>query len=328
MQYLSDHHPSYDEYGFRSSHILPLLEKYGIYLSSEDGKKESQSSPQDLCSEWKSNLAKRNRLSVFEAACALAGVDPFSDEETFERFGINEVVYERGRALLDEAIDDGLINTFEKTNGNYTKTFLNARDFAAWCDSIGIARPLPWRYERTVSTPTTVSTLAGRIVANAISGGQFSASGIHQGKFADLPPQHELTELRKKLAEANEKLLSLERRNYDLTTELLELEAQKGGSDEKAIAKLRAENEQLRAEALYSKPVLDNGLHFRYVTPLLKLIAEIQERYCGELFSQDDPDTWTKKEVIANWLKKEKGVSAVRAEQMAAIAVPYNKAPR
>lgn len=100
MQYHSD----YNKVGFRREIILSILEKHGIILS-QDSESSTTACPQRMgqAPAWKQKLALRNRLSIFEATCALAGVDPFTEEETVDNYGINVAAYEMNKVLLDEA---------------------------------------------------------------------------------------------------------------------------------------------------------------------------------------------------------------------------------
>lgn len=147
------YHSDYDVYGFRRSEILPILEKHGITFESETSAQLSTGlTAAAQVPEWKQVLARRKRLSVYEAVCSMAGVDPFTQADTVERFGVNEAAYDMNKALLDEAIDDGTIPCREKKEGNFTQYFIEADDFARWCDENDIPRPLPWELK---SVPVT-----------------------------------------------------------------------------------------------------------------------------------------------------------------------------
>ena len=151
---LLTYHSDYDIYGFRRDEILSILQKHGIDLDIEESGRAADLPPasaQDA--EWKQALARRRRLSVFEAVCAMGGIDPFTEAETVENYGVNGAVYDMNKALLDEAIDDGLIISFEKREGNHTKYFIEVESFSAWCDKRNIPRPLPWVFE--TATPST-----------------------------------------------------------------------------------------------------------------------------------------------------------------------------
>lgn len=149
------YHSDYDTYGFRKSEILPILAKHGLTLDLDQGTQASsheRGTELEQAPAWKLTLSLRTRLSVFEAVCALAGVDPFTEWETVERCGVNEAVYDMNKTLLDEVMDTGVIRTFEKTEGNETRYFVDAKDFAVWCDRLNIKRPLPWTFEKVQVT--------------------------------------------------------------------------------------------------------------------------------------------------------------------------------
>ncbi len=63
---------------------------------------------------------------------------------------------------------------------------------------------------------------------------------------------------------------------------------------------------------------------FRHMTPLLELVAEVQERYWGENWDRDDPDTTTKQSDIIEWVKSDprSSSSSKRAEMVAVVAKP------
>lgn len=186
------YHSDYDTYGFRKDEILPLLAKHGIAL--DIGHVEQRSSAQAISAQmpgWKLVLARRKRLSIFEAVCSLVGIDPFTEYETVERHGPNEAAYDMNKTLLDEAIDSGLIQSFERTEGNFTQSFIAVRDFAAWCDDLKLDWPLPWSFDKT-----TTST--------------------------DAELQREVTELRQQLAQATEKNKQLLSENNKLFVDSVE----------------------------------------------------------------------------------------------------------
>lgn len=60
------------------------------------------------------------------------------------------------------------------------------------------------------------------------------------------------------------------------------------------------------------------------MTPLLELVAEVQERYWGENWDRDDPDTTTKQSDIIEWVKSDprSSSSSKRAEMVAVVAKP------
>lgn len=157
------YHSDYNTYGFRLDAILPILEKHGIALDIGGSGLAFELSPTAApYPEWKQALARRRRLSVFEAVCAMGGVDPFTEAETVENYGVNGAVYDMNKALLDEAIDDDLITSIEKREGNHTQYFIEAEGFSAWCDKRNIPRPLPWVFE--TATPSTDPELRKALV--------------------------------------------------------------------------------------------------------------------------------------------------------------------
>lgn len=74
---------------------------------------------------------------------------------------------------------------------------------------------------------------------------------------------------------------------------------------------------------------------FRHMTPLLELVAEVQERYWGDNWDQSDPDTNTRQDDIVEWIKADprcgknnKGEpSEKRAEMVAIVAKPITRSP-
>lgn len=63
---------------------------------------------------------------------------------------------------------------------------------------------------------------------------------------------------------------------------------------------------------------------FRHMTPLLQLVAEVQERYWGDNWDCTDTDTNPKQSDIIDWLKSNprSGSSSKRAEMVAVVAKP------
>lgn len=63
---------------------------------------------------------------------------------------------------------------------------------------------------------------------------------------------------------------------------------------------------------------------FRHITPLLELVAEVQERYWGNNWDCTDADTNPKQSDIIEWVKSDprSGSSSKRAEMVAVVAKP------
>lgn len=64
--------------------------------------------------------------------------------------------------------------------------------------------------------------------------------------------------------------------------------------------------------------------NFRHITPLLELVAEVQERYWGDTWDSTDADTNPKQSDIIDWVKSNprSGSSSKRAEMVAVVAKP------
>ncbi|MFM4824093.1 hypothetical protein ACEUDJ_04270 [Aeromonas bivalvium] len=59
---------------------------------------------------------------------------------------------------------------------------------------------------------------------------------------------------------------------------------------------------------------------FRHMTPLLELVAEVQERYWGENWDRNDPDTTTKQDDIIEWVRRDPRCSSKKRAEIVAIA--------
>lgn len=59
---------------------------------------------------------------------------------------------------------------------------------------------------------------------------------------------------------------------------------------------------------------------FRHLTPLLELVAEVQERYWGDNWDRDDPDTNTKQNDIIDWVESDPRCSSKKRAEVVAIA--------
>ncbi|MNN86476.1 hypothetical protein D3C81_2039010 [compost metagenome] len=59
---------------------------------------------------------------------------------------------------------------------------------------------------------------------------------------------------------------------------------------------------------------------FRHMTPLLELVAEVQERYWGENWDRNDPDTTTKQDDIIEWVRRDPRCSSKKRAELVAIA--------
>lgn len=100
----------------------------------------------------------------------------------------------------------------------------------------------------------------------------------------------------------------------------------------KQIAELTERLQQAEKEIEILKA---RATHFRHMTPLLELVAEVQDRYWGENWDQSDPDTNTRQYDIVEWIKADprcgknnKGEpSEKRAEMVAIVAKPITRSP-
>ncbi|MBL0521105.1 hypothetical protein JD523_09330 [Aeromonas enteropelogenes] len=59
---------------------------------------------------------------------------------------------------------------------------------------------------------------------------------------------------------------------------------------------------------------------FRHITPLLELVAAVQERYWGDNWDRNDPDTTTKQDDIIEWIMSDPRCSSKKRAEVVAIA--------
>lgn len=277
------YHSDNDIYGFRKNEILPLLAKHGIVVDIDVAGEAVAESAQSAVEppEWKVSMARRRRLSVMEAACLLAGMNPYTDTNNLGYGSMDDVPYDMNKALLDEAIEDGLIQVFEKwMDSNHMQSFIEAEDFAEWCDRTGIPRPLPWNFEKIL--PAT-------------------DAGLRQL----------VEEQRQQLAQAAEEIERLQRVNENLTAD---------------IDHLREEIARLQANPSSGKTMLSNNLSFRYETVFLKLAAEVQDRYFGDNYDPNDPDTRPRKDHVVEWLKnRNSDLTKPDLQAIDRVAMPFKR---
>lgn len=69
-----------------------------------------------------------------------------------------------------------------------------------------------------------------------------------------------------------------------------------------------------------------SSLKFKYETPLLKLVAEVQERYLGQNFSLDERDSWPSQKSVVSWLRdRNTSLSDATARAVDRIAMPFDR---
>ncbi len=145
------YHSDFDSIGFRKEDILKTLGKHGLTIDFQQQEKcRSVSEPLTQMPGWKLTLSLRRRLGQFEAACALANVDPFSEAHSVTGYGMNVPDYEMYSALLNEAIDMGRLQVFETRVDDTIRSLIDAKEFCYWCDELQISRPLPWKFEPAI----------------------------------------------------------------------------------------------------------------------------------------------------------------------------------
>ena len=110
--------------------------------------------------------------------------------------------------------------------------------------------------------------------------------------------------------------------NFTLPDRLLDI-----GSSEQMAAiteQVSALTERLLEAEAEIAELKAGPLQFRHMTPALRLVAEVQERYWGNNWDCTDTDTNPKQSDIIEWVKSDprSGSSSKRAEMVAVVAKP------
>lgn len=64
----------------------------------------------------------------------------------------------------------------------------------------------------------------------------------------------------------------------------------------------------------------------RHDTELLRLVRDVQERYWGDNWDKENPDSKSTKESIEDWLQSEHGLSKLKASAVESVACPIDRA--
>jgi hypothetical protein len=121
--------------------------------------------------------------------------------------------------------------------------------------------------------------------------------------------------------DTHEQAATLTEQATEVTERLRQVEAQ-------AAAHTAEQNQRLQ-QAEAENAVLKTQVRvFRYITPLLELVAVVQERYWGDNWDPSDKSSRSTHKQIIDWLIKEKLCSSVKeAEMVSRVASPIGSAP-
>lgn len=75
-------------------------------------------------------------------------------------------------------------------------------------------------------------------------------------------------------------------------------------------------------------PRLNHGLAFTYPTQLLKLVADVQQKfYAPDRFDINEPDSYPRKSKITEWLAKNPQLSKADIDRVERVATPFDRTP-
>lgn len=137
-----------DSFGFRTDEILAFLSKYGITISDRPNIPSGSVRPNASIEwlDWQTTISYQSQLSFDEAVAAFAGIDPQQEQWVSSNEGQSELA--RWDRILRTAINtEDLI-----ANDDPSGSIIYPIDLATWCDKKGIARPLPWNFNRPPAT--------------------------------------------------------------------------------------------------------------------------------------------------------------------------------
>lgn len=145
--------------GFDPEQIAAFLRGHGVEIGEATDSKPVKEATQHW-PDWKLALAAHEKLSTWQAACALADIDPhqsgyLGDDERAEI------------SRWESALDDSAALTFEMDSG---KRFPLAA-FSDWCNEKGIPYPLP----RSAPLPATDPELRAALEAERKAASEWEA---------------------------------------------------------------------------------------------------------------------------------------------------------
>lgn len=212
-------HSKYFEYGFNYKEISDFLAEKSVSLGARHSPDPVTGYP-----EWAYELAPITSFTVNQTRVLLVGCNPFDD------FYINDSQSKElaiAEHLLWDAIDNGKLISFKKTNGD---DVLKQKDVRTWCESIGRAWCIPLLDKPIVKSSIVVQTVTGEgAVFERLQRSELDKVDLQTDKSrltSELEQVQETIKLQnQQLADATEKLVSATNEKAEFQAEFNRLKA-------------------------------------------------------------------------------------------------------
>lgn len=236
-------HSKYHEYGFNFKEISDFLAESSVSLGARHSPDPVTGYP-----EWAYELAPITSFTVNQTRVLMLGCNPFDD------FYINDSQSKElaiAEHLLWDAIDNGKLISFKKTNGD---DMLKQEDVRTWCESIGRAWCIPLPEKTNVKN---------EIVIQATNGGDVFLERLQQSERENAVLLEDNNQLSGDLTKALETITHQKQQLID-AAERLKVAIREQAS-------FQAEFDILKADALEGKTK----------STLLRIIGGIAMSGCG-----------------------------------------------